>query len=59
MIPILIGALGSIPKDFLKRLENPSEYGIKVGKNTGETPEDLRRFSVNQTPVKNYQLMLE
>ena len=31
---------------------------IKISSNTEESPGDLRKFAVTQTPVKDHQLML-
>ena len=61
MIPIGSGALGTIPKGLVKRLErfqirgysDHSEYSI-----TKKIPGNLRRLTVTQTPSKNHQLTL-
>ena len=45
IIPIVIGAFGTVTKGLLKRLEN--------GQNTKKSPGDLRRLAVTQTAVKN------
>ena len=68
MIPIVIGALGTILKDLVRRTGkfrnkrtngDYPDYGIiKMSWNTKKTPEDLRRLGVPQTPVKDHQLML-
>ena len=34
------------------------KYSIKIGQNTEESPGDLKRFCVTQTPVRNHQLSL-
>ena len=47
IVPIVIGAFGTITKGLLKGLEN--------GKNPEMSPGDLRRLAVTQTPVKNHQ----
>ena len=66
IVPIVIGALGTITKGLLKGLEY-LEVGERVKKNVsiaenGQNPEtspgDLRRLAVTQTPVKNHQLTL-
>ena len=67
-IPIVIGALGTITKGLVQGLEvlknnrtsgdYPKYSIVKIGKNTEESPGDLRRFAVTQTPVKGHLLML-
>ena len=67
MVPILIGALGTVTKGLSKGLED-LEVGGRVetiqttvaedGQNTETNPGDLRRLVVTQTPVKNHQLIL-
>ncbi len=37
---------------------HPNYRIIEVGQNTEESPGDLRRHAVTQTPVKNHQLTL-
>ena len=37
---------------------HPNYRFIKIGQNTKKNPGDLRRLSVTQTPVENYQLTL-
>ena len=66
VIPILIGALGTILKHLIKgtgRLENKRTSGdhpdysiIKTGQNNEKSPRDLRRLAVTQTPSKKHQL---
>ena len=56
MIPIVIGALGTIPKQLVKGLEYLEIKGqvetiIKIIKNTKKSPGNLMRLSVTQTPV--------
>ena len=65
VIPIVFGALGTIPKGLLKGLKNltnnedhPNYSIIKIGQNTGKSPEDLGRLAVTQISVENHQLML-
>ena len=65
VIPIVIDALGTTPKDLVKRLTNqrtrrdhPDHRIFKVGQNTGKSPSDLRRPAVTQIPVKGQQLIL-
>ena len=68
IVPIVIGALGTITKGLLKGLED-LEIGAQV--ETIQTTTllrtarilrrvlgDLRRLAVTQTPVKNHQLIL-
>ena len=39
--------------------EDHPDYSItEIGQNTENSPGDLRRFSVSQTPVRNHQLTL-
>ena len=62
VIPIVIEALGTILQRFSKgtgRLRNqringghPDRRIIKIGHNTEESPDDLRRISVTQTQEK-------
>ena len=68
IVPIVIGAFGTITKGLLKGLEDLEVGGrvedypndsIAVNSQNPETsPEDLRRLAVAQTPVKNHQLTL-
>ena len=68
IVPIVTGAFGTITKGLLKGLEdlevsggietNPNESTAENGQNTEKNPGDLRRFALNQTPVKNHQLTL-
>ena len=68
IIPIMVGAFGTVTKGLLKRLED-LEFGGRVetiqttallinGKITEKSPGDLRRLAITQTPVKDYQLKL-
>ena len=56
IIPIVIGAFGTVIKGLLKGLED--YYIIENGQNTEKSPGDLRRIAVTQTPVKDRQLTL-
>ena len=57
VIPIVLGALGTIPKRLVKGLEDleireqsgdHSDYNIiKIGQNTQKSPGDLRRLAVS------------
>ena len=68
IVQIVIGALSTGTKGLLKGLEDlevggwvedyPNDSIIKNGQNTGESPGNLRRFAVTQTPGKNHQLAL-
>ena len=61
IVPIVIGALGTITKVLLKGLEdfengrtsrdNPNDIIAKNGQNPETSPGDLRRLAVTQTPV--------
>ena len=65
-IPIVIGALGTIRKGLVKRLDevenrrtsgdHPNYNIVEVGQNT--SLEDLRRVAITQTPVKDNLLTL-
>ena len=58
ILPIVIGAFGTITRGFLKGLEN-LEVGItENGQNTEKSPGDLRRLTVPETSVKNHHLIL-
>ena len=63
IVPIVIGALGTVTKELLKGLVD-LEVGGRVetiaedGQNTETSPGDLRRLAVTQTPVKNHLLIL-
>ena len=39
MIAIVIGALGTVTKGLIKRLNDPNDNIIKIGQNTEEGPE--------------------
>ena len=64
IVPIVIGALGTITKGFIKRpgglgswqtgRDYPNDSIAKNGQNTETSPGDLRRLAVTQTPVKNH-----
>ena len=64
IIPIVIGAFGTVTNGLLKGLEDlevgdhPNYYIIENDKNTEKSPGDLRRLAVTQTPVKDHQLTL-
>ena len=64
IIPIVIGAFGTVTKGLLKGLEylevgdRPNYYIIENDQNTEKCPGDLRRLAVTQTPVKDHQLTL-
>ena len=40
------------------RRDHPDYMIIKISQNTANSPGDLRRLVVTQTPVRNYPLML-
>ena len=65
VIPIVIGALRTIPKDQVKRFSNkkasedyPNYSVVKIGQNSEKSPGDLRKLAVTQTPEKDHQLTL-
>ena len=58
IIPIVIGAFGTVTKELLKGLEDLEVGIIENGQNTEKSPGDLRRFAVTQYPVKDHQLTL-
>ena len=61
VIPIVVGALGTVPKGIgkgtgglgNKRIsrDHPNYIIIKIGLNTGKSPGDLKRLAVTQTPM--------
>ena len=60
IIPIVIGAFGTVTKGLLKGLvswrtsrDHVNYSVIESGQNTEKSPGDLRRLAVTQTPVKN------
>ena len=67
LIPPVNGALGTATKRLVQGLEDleirgrgdhPNYSIIKIGQNAEESPRDLRRLAVTQTPVKNHQQTL-
>ena len=71
IVPIVIGALGTVTKRLLKDLEDLQVGGrvetiqttallrtARILRRVLETWGDLRRLAVTQTPVKNHQLIL-
>ena len=66
IIPITIGAFGTVTKEFLKLLEDlaikwrdhPNYNIIEIGQNTVKSPRDLMSLALTQTPVRNHQLTL-
>ena len=62
IIPIVIGAFGTVTKGLLKGLEDlevgdhPNSSIIENSQNTEKIPRDLRRLAVTQSPVKDHQL---
>ena len=53
IIPIVIGAFGTVTKELLKRLE---DLDIRGRVETIQTATFLGRLAVTQTPVKDYHL---
>ena len=68
IIPIVIGAFGTVTKGLLKGLEDLEVGGrvdtiqttalLKNGQNTEKSPGDLRRLAVTQSLVKDHQMSL-
>ena len=68
VIPIVIGALGTVTKELVQGLEDLNIRGwvvtllnyciIAIGLNTEKSAGDLRRLAIAQTPVKDHQLTL-
>ena len=67
VIPIVIGALGTIPRvsKETRGVENKRTSGdhpnysiIKIGQNNKESPWDLRILAISLTPVRNHRLRL-
>ena len=68
IVPIVIGAFGTVTEGLLKGLEDfgvggprgdhPKDSIMEDGQNTETSPGELRRLAVTQTPVKNHQLTL-
>ena len=66
IVPIVIGAFGTITKGLLKDLEEmavggrvedyPNNIIAENGQNPATSPGDLRRLAITLTPVKNHQL---
>ena len=65
IVPMLIGAFGTVTEGLLKNLEDLEVGGrvetiqndsiIEDSQNTEKSPVDLRTLAVTQTPVKNHQ----
>ena len=68
IIPIVIGAFGTVTKGLLKGLEDldigrrvdtiQTTALLRTGQNTEKSSGDLRRLALTQVPVKNHRLML-
>ena len=69
IIPIVIGAFGTVSKGRLKEMEDfevgwktvgdhPDNSIVENGQNTEKSPGDLRKLVVTQTPLKDHQLTL-
>ena len=71
IIPIVIGAFGTVTKELLRIIKGPGRFRswrasgdhlnnsiIENGQNTEKSPGDLRRLAVTQSPVKDHQLTL-
>ena len=68
IIPIVIGAFGTVAKKTVTRTEGSGNNGtsgdcpnysiVEIGQNTEKSPGDSRGLAVTQTPEKKDQLML-
>ena len=68
IIPLVIGAFGTVTKGLLKRLQDlevattsgdhPNDIIVENGQNAEKSPGDLRRLFVPKTLVKIHQLTL-
>ena len=68
IIPIIIGALGTVTKGLLQGLEDWEKNGtggdcsnyriVEFGQNTAKSPGYLRRLAANQSPVESHQVTL-
>ena len=65
IIPIVVGALGTVTKGLVQGLGNNRTSGdhpnyciIEISQNTEKSPGDLRKLVVTQTPVRKHQLIL-
>ena len=68
IIPIVIGAFGTVIRGLLKGLEDMEIRGrvetiqtttlLKMVRILRKSPGDLRRLAVTQTPVKDHQVTL-
>ena len=60
IIPIVIGVLGTVTKGLAQGQEDleikdcPNYSIVEIGQNTENSPGDLRRLTVTQTPVENH-----
>ena len=66
VIPLVIGALGTVPKDLERGMEEleirrriKTMQTVEIGLNTEKSPGDLRRLAVSQTLTKDHQLILK
>ena len=68
VIPIVIGAFGTVAKGLVQGLEDVEKRGraetiqttalFKIGQNTEKSPGGLKTLAVTQTPVSNHHLTL-
>ena len=65
VIPVVIGALGTVTKRLVQGLRNKRMSGdysnycfIEISQNAGKGSGDLWRLVVTYTPVRNHRLML-
>ena len=59
VIPILIGALGTVIKGLVQGLEDHPNYCIiEIGQNTQKSHGDLMRLAITQAPEESHSLTL-
>ena len=65
VILIVIGALGTVTKGLIQGLGDleigqveTAQTTVKIGRNTANSPGDLKRLVITQTPGKDQQLTL-
>ena len=54
VIPIVIGGLSTTTKGLV----HPNYNIAEIGQNTKESPGDLKRLDLTQSPVENHRLIL-
>ena len=63
VIPIIIGALGTVTKGLVQGLkdweisgEHPNYSIMEIDQNTEKSRGDMRRLAVTQTPIRNHRI---